>query len=425
MYKTEINKARIEFIRHNLIKPLVLSSGTISEAVEARVSVHLACNGIEAIGRGSIMLSDIWAWPGGVIGRSEKLDRMKKLCLSIGSHLPSICPPASHPLALGLRLHETVTSAGDEIPGCIEVDSVLARSLCASPFDAAIHDGAGIALGRSAFSIYDSRVEVPEVDAQFEYGVIESIRRGMIPRRDRLSAWFIASPVTTEDEIARAVKRSGYRCFKIKTTGVDVGADVDRTVFVHRAAVSAGATEVRLVVDSNEANPDADSVCEYLKRLEKKDPGVFESVDYLEQPTGRDITQHRYDWREVTAIKPVLLDEGHTGFEILEIARNQGWSGFALKTCKGHSFVLATAAWAIEKNMKISIQDLTNPGYSAIHAGLIAAHFPTINGVEINSPQFTPAANTEWLPRLSRFFSPSDGSHAVPEPIPPGLGSLL
>jgi hypothetical protein len=110
---------------------------------------------------------------------------------------------------------------------------------------------------------------------------------------------------------------------------------------------------------------------------------------------------------------------------LLAEAREQGWSGLALKTCKGHSFTLIAAAWARENGMLLSMQDLTNPGYSMIHAALLAANLPTINGVELNSPQFTPAANEPWLPRLAPLFTPSDGVHRLADVRPIGLGSTL
>jgi hypothetical protein len=106
-------------------------------------------------------------------------------------------------------------------------------------------------------------------------------------------------------------------------------------------------------------------------------------------------------------------------------SRRQGWTGFALKTCKGHSFALLAAAWATGQGMKLAMQDLTNPGYSFLHAALFAARLPTLNGVELNSPQFTPAANHPWLPRLAPLFEPKDGYHHLPETIPLGLGSGL
>jgi hypothetical protein len=124
-------------------------------------------------------------------------------------------------------------------------------------------------------------------------------------------------------------------------------------------------------------------------------------------------------------LKPVLLDEGLTGLDVLPEAIAQGWSGLALKTCKGHSFALAAAAWAYERGLLLSLQDLTNPGFAAIHAALMGAHLPTINGVELNSPQFTPGANAPWLPRLRELFDPRDGLHRLPGVLPVGLGSRL
>jgi hypothetical protein len=75
--------------------------------------------------------------------------------------------------------------------------------------------------------------------------------------------------------------------------------------------------------------------------------------------------------------------------------------------------------------MKVSMQDLTNPGYSGVHSFLLAAHLPCINGVELNSPQYTPAANLPWLPALSGIFQPRDGVHALDDSSCSGLGSSL
>ena len=66
---------------------------------------------------------------------------------------------AAHPLELGLRLHESV---------CREkTPPVLARAMCASPFDAALHDAVGIALGRSAFDFYREPMPLPSADPHF------------------------------------------------------------------------------------------------------------------------------------------------------------------------------------------------------------------------------------------------------------------
>jgi L-alanine-DL-glutamate epimerase-like enolase superfamily enzyme len=225
--------------------------------------------------------------------------------------------------------------------------------------------------------------------------------------------------------IPNACAKSGYRCFKLKITGRDNVEDVRRTIEVHRAAQSIGIAKPTLVIDSNEANPDATSVLDYLDRLESHDGDAYRALAYIEQPTARDIVNAPFDWRPVAQRKPVLLDEGLIDLSILEVARQQGWSGFALKTCKGHSMLLATAAWAHSHDLLLSVQDLTNPGISLIHGALVGAHLPTINGAELNSPQFTPAANEEFIPRLNSLFSPRDGLHYLPADMPDGLGSKL
>jgi hypothetical protein len=149
------------------------------------------------------------------------------------------------------------------------------------------------------------------------------------------------------------------------------------------------------------------------------------ALDYLEQPTSRDIRAHAFDWRAVAARKPVMLDEGLVDLGLMEVARKQGYSGFALKTCKWHSMLLTAAAWARQHRMAISLQDLTNPGIALIHAALTGAHLPTINGAELNSPQFTPAANAEFALRLPGLFEPRRGVHRLPAEVPVGLGSAM
>ena len=97
--------------------------------------------------------------------------------------------------------------------------------------------------------------------------------------------------------MAPAVQERGYFCFKVKIGGHDNGADAARTIEVFRMARELGIDHPRLTVDSNEANPDAASVLEYLELIEANDREALDAIEYLEQPTGRDITKHAYDWR--------------------------------------------------------------------------------------------------------------------------------
>ena len=418
--RVRVLDAKVQFAEQKFKQPLIISSGAISNITEAVVEVGASVAGREAIGRGSMYLSDLWAWPDPALSHDVRDARLRTLCTSIAGKLWELCGGEPvHPTELGLRLHEKVCRGSSPPP--------LARAMCASPFDIAIHDAVGIALGRSSFALYDDSLALPSADPFFKAGSAASAIRKMIrPPKQRLKAWYL---VGKKDDIRRDigpwVKDRGYRCFKIKLLGHDNNEDVARTVEVFRGVKQLGVDNPLIEVDTNEANPDAQSVRDYYIRLKETDAEAFAALQYFEQPTARDIITRRYDWRSIARYKPVLLDEGLRTLELMEEAKKQGWSGFALKTCKGHSFILVAAAWARQNGMLVSLQDLTNPGLALIHAALFAAHVPTINDVELNSPQFTPSANLPWLPKYKTLFAPHNGYHILPNIIPSGLGSTM
>ena len=421
--KIAILNAHIAFVERPFRVPLHLSTGAITAITEAQAAVTVRVGGREATGRGAIYLSDLWSWPQAALDHAGRDAVLRQVCREIAGRLPDLCGgEPEHPLELGLRLHHAV--AREAFP---ESPPVLARAMCASPFDAALHDAAGLALERSAFDFYDIPAPIPSADRLFPgEGACAAIARTIRPAQRRLDAWWIVGARDVlEDEVAPAIRNFGFRCFKQKTTG-DTVADAARTAEIYRAVRGYGVEHPVFDVDSNEANPDPQSVLDYLERLRALDAGAYAALAYLEQPTSRDILARPFDWRPVTALKPVLIDEGLTDLDLFAEAQAQGWSGFALKTCKGHSFALVAAAWARRHGLLLALQDLTNPGLSAIHAALFAAHIPTMNGVELNSPQYTPAANDAWLPRLAGLFYPGEGRHDVSGVLgAPGLGSTL
>ena len=415
-----ILSAAVTFREQPFAKPLQLSSGLITEITEATATVRVRVNGREAEGRGSMYLSDLWSWPDPALSHAVRDARMRDLSDTIAVELPSLTKGA-HPLACGLSLHEHVSSLTDHaVP-------LLARLVCASPFDAALHDAWGQALGRSAFRLYEEDLPIPAADGLFSDGAMAAIRRFLLPSpAPSVDGWYVVSgtdPLT--GDFAGFVKDRGFRCFKLKTLGKDPDADARRTAEVFHAARTLGARTPRLSADSNEGNPGAASVMAYLEALERMDPEAYAALEYLEQPTGRDIRTHAYDWHAVSARKPVLIDEGLMTADIFPDIISQGWGGIFLITCKGHSFNLIAGAWAHQRGLKIAVQDLTNPGLSAINSCLLAQYTPNMNGVELNSPQFTPAANAPWLKTESSLFHPTDGTHRVSDPLTTGLGSTL
>ena len=291
MLLTTIREANVTFVPQTLRVPMRLSSGVITEITEARVEVTVEVDGRRGVGRGAIYLSDVWAWPDPHLTHAERDLALRRLCEQIAGSLPEYCGrEAAHPTELGLRLHHAMQQATDS-----PVPTVLARILCASPFDAAIHDAAGMALGRSAFTFYDAPVSLPGADASFpDGGACAAIARALRPPRicKQFDAWLcVSKDDTLEGDIRLWIQERGYRCFKLKLLGKDSAADVARTTEIYRGIQELGAVRPRLSADSNEGNPDAASVLEYLERLQTDAPDVFAALEYLEQPTSRDIRE--------------------------------------------------------------------------------------------------------------------------------------
>src|SRR6187402_2853032 len=97
----EILSASVTFREQPFAKPLQLSSGTITEITEATATVRVRVDGREAAGRGSIYLSDLWAWPDPSLTHAVRDAHMRALGDTLAAHLPSLTKGA-HPLECGL-----------------------------------------------------------------------------------------------------------------------------------------------------------------------------------------------------------------------------------------------------------------------------------------------------------------------------------
>jgi hypothetical protein len=109
-------------------------------------------------------------------------------------------------------------------------------------------------------------------------------------------------------------------------------------------------------------------------------------------------------------LKPVVIDESLIDLESLRLARELGYTGVALKACKGQTATLLCAAAAQKYGMFRCVQDLTCPGASLIHSAGIAAHVPGVAAIEANSRQYCPVANRNWDARFPGVFTIRHGS---------------
>ena len=106
----------------------------------------------------------------------------------------------------------------------------------------------------------------------------------------------------------------------------------------------------------------------------------------------------------------MVIDESLVDLESLQLAREQGYSGVALKACKGQTEALLMGAAAQKYGMFLCVQDLSCPGYSFLHSASIAARMPTIAAIEGNSRQYCPAGNRPWLEKFPSMFKITDGT---------------
>ena len=62
-----------------------------------------------------------------------------------------------------------------------------------------------------------------------------------------------------------------------------------------------------------------------------------------------------------------------------------GYSGAALKACKGLSQSFLMAALGQKRSVFLCVQDLTCPGASLVSSVQLAAHVPTVKAIEANA----------------------------------------
>src|SRR5204862_2711495 len=141
--------------------------------------------------------------------------------------------------------------------------------------------------------------------------------------------------------------------------------------------------------------------------------------------TARDLEKDRANVMHAAArLRPVVIDESLTGLDTLKRAREMGYTGVALKACKGQTQAMLMAAAAQKFGMFLCVQDLTCPGASLIHSAGIAARVPGNAGIEANARQFVPSANQPWEARFPGLFTIREGLMSTGQLTGPGLGAV-
>ena len=397
--------------------PLKFGAETLASVTCARVAMTVMDrSGRTAVGWGETPLSVPWVWPSRLSygGRNVAL---VTFCQKLGEAWANF-PLYGHPIEVGIEFQRlALTPLLDEFNRAKSLGEsmpLLAGLVCCSPFDIALHDAYGHLVGLPVYETYGPQFMNcdlaqwlrPAKDAAADFQgqfPCDSLRATPV---DRLPAWHLvggldpleADELTGEEPddgypvlLRDWIETDGLTCLKVKLRGNDIAWDLQRMVSVGRIASECGVAE--LTADFNCMVTDPQYVLSILDCLEKDHPQIYDRLLYVEQPFPYDLEANRIDVREISARKPLLMDESAHDWRLVKLGRTLGWNGVALKTCKTQSGALLSMCWARAHGMHLMVQDLTNPMLAQIPHVLLAAHVDTLRGVESNSMQFYPDAS--------------------------------
>jgi L-alanine-DL-glutamate epimerase-like enolase superfamily enzyme len=400
-------------------------------------------DGKTARGFGSMPLGNVWAWPTRALTYDQTLLTMQRFA-SATAGIYGRCKLAGHPIEITHTLEPELLACN--LPGLTEPMPALAKLVVASAFDAALHDAFGKLLGLNCWHTYGP--EFLEHDLGHYLGADfkgETLDRfittepkprmplyHLVGALDPITPAEVTKPVGDglPEHLAEWIHRDGLTHLKVKLNGDDLKWDVDRLVGVHRVAEQVqrhrGVAEWWYSLDFNERCKDVSYLNDFilLASIGMSQKG-FDRVQYIEQPTARDLKAHPDNKMHVIAkLKPVVIDESLIDLESLYLSREMGYTGVAFKACKGQTQTLLLAAAAQKLGLFRCVQDLSCPGASLIQSASIAAHIPGVAAIESNSRQYCPVANAPWEAKFPGVFTIHDGTINTAILNGPGLGAV-
>ena len=411
--------------------------------------LHVVCEGENrsgriALGLGSMTMGVVWAWPSKLVDAERALQVTSELAKRIVDDANSN-PVAGHPLEVCWQLaHRREQLATDLATQWALPEPIpkLAQLLAASPLEAALFDAHGKAAQQSSYNLLGAEELSDDLSSYLgdefrglylDQFIAQKPQHAM-PIYHLVGA---LDPLTQVDELqpvgdglpetlSEWIARDGLTHLKIKLDGANSEWDQERILGVNRCA-SGGPrgdnAQWAFSLDFNERCANEEYVLRLLDAIEQSDRQAYQRIQYIEQPTARDLranpqnTMHRVAQR-----LPVVIDESLVDYESLLLAREQGYSGVAIKACKGHAEALLMAAAAQHHKMFLCVQDLTCVGASFLHSASLTAHLPGAAAIEGNGRQYCPRANQGWDRHFPGMFDVSNGTLPTAILDGPGLG---
>ena len=320
MKPTDIRVETVDvvFEDERLSVPLHLSRGVIEAITYATVTVRARTRAGAAVqGAGAILLSDVWAYPAPELSHEEKDLLMRRLCTAIAAWLED--DQYEDPIEKGLRLER----AAVELAASRAADDPLLRKAplprlatlnCMAPFDAALHDAWGAALPVPLYAAYTATYLNQDLSAGLGADFAGRYPADYLsPRRRTLPVQHVVGfndaltpaerdsargqPSALPADLTSWIARERVRYFKLKLRGQSPAEDAERLIEAHAAAAHAleaagAAGGPRLSVDPNEGYRHPDMMLDMLDRVAAQKPELLPALDYIEQPTPRDLSAY-------------------------------------------------------------------------------------------------------------------------------------
>lgn len=414
--------------------PLKFGGRVVDKTVLINVTMTVeTADGTNATGFGSMPVGSAWAWPTDELTAEQTEDAIKKFAEEVVV-LGNKYPKYGHPVNISFRLSGEYWHLGQTLPGRLGLDAEmpeLAQLVAASPFDAALHDAYGRVHKANSYDLLSEEYmgfDLSEyLDENFageyldQYTLREPKERmplyHLVGAVDPLTDADVETPVGDglPETLGEWITADGLTHLKIKLAGDDLDWDVDRVLSVERVAGEAqsarGCSAWFYSCDFNEKCENVEYVLEFLNRVNDESPAAYDRIQYIEQPTSRDLESNPDNkMHKAAELKPVVIDEALVDYDALLLARELGYTGVALKACKGQTDSLLLAAAAQKYEMFLCVQDLTCPGYSFLHSASLAARIPGVAAIEGNGRQYCPAPNKPWARRFPAMFNITDGT---------------
>lgn len=426
--------ALVSFEEHPFRTPLKFGGRLVEKhrLINVQVTVENRA-GHHAIGLGSMPIGNVWAWPSEKVS-SEQAEKAMEEFASRVVRLTDILDEFGHPIDIIYHVsaeyfHQAKVVA--ELLGLEEPLPELAQLVAASPLDAAIHDAYGKVNEVNSYNALSKDFMNHDLawylDDQFAGEYLDKYTlRDPKPRMPLYHLVGAVDPLTDGDIEMRIddglpetlpewIAADGLTHLKIKLNGDNIDWDVQRVLDIDRVTSEAqaerGCSEWFYSTDFNEKCENVEYVLEFLKRIKESSSAAYDRIQYIEQPTHRNLKAHPENkMHEAAKLKPVVIDESLVDYEALQLSRELGYSGVALKACKGHTEALFAAAAAQKFGMFLCVQDLTCPAYSFLHSASLAARVPGVAAIEGNGRQYCPSANKVWAHQLPEMFEITDGT---------------